>query len=84
MCTSKCINILVFSVRKRREKVKSTVMTLLYKKAPPGHRIRCAEDNVLLAVDTESKRVLHYQRIGLDKNLRIPTVNPHTSIKYIE
>ncbi|KAK7465222.1 hypothetical protein BaRGS_00037592, partial [Batillaria attramentaria] len=58
--------------KQRIKKTKSSVMTMLFKKAPPKHRTRCAEDNVLMAVDPNTNRVHHWQKTVLDKNLRIP------------
>ncbi|PVD35029.1 hypothetical protein C0Q70_06310 [Pomacea canaliculata] len=58
--------------KKRREKTKSSVMTMLFKKVMPAHRTRCADDNILLAVDPTTQRVYHYQKTGLDKNPKIP------------
>lgn len=62
-------------LRKRQEKTKSSVMTMLFKKVMPAHRTRCADDNILLAVDPTTQRVYHYQKTGLDKNPKIPVVS---------
>ncbi|XP_071088301.1 translation initiation factor eIF2B subunit epsilon-like isoform X1 [Haliotis cracherodii] len=58
--------------KKRREKDKSSVMTLVCKKAPPGHRTRCSEDEILVAVESDTNRVLHYQKAYQQNKFHIP------------
>ncbi|XP_050417431.1 translation initiation factor eIF-2B subunit epsilon [Patella vulgata] len=58
--------------KKRREKDKSSLMTMIYKKAPIGHSTRCPEDDVVLAVSTQSEQVLHYQKTRQEKRLDMP------------
>ncbi|ESP01810.1 hypothetical protein LOTGIDRAFT_225095, partial [Lottia gigantea] len=58
--------------KKRREKDKSSLMTMVYKKAPIGHATRCHEDDIVLAVGTNTKRILHYQKTRQEKRLNIP------------
>ncbi|KAI4891276.1 hypothetical protein NFI96_016475 [Prochilodus magdalenae] len=56
-------------LRLRRKLEKNiSVMTMIFKESSPGHRTRCDEDDIIVAVDSRSKRVLHYQRtLGLKK-----------------
>ncbi|MCI4376924.1 hypothetical protein PGIGA_G00197380 [Pangasianodon gigas] len=43
-------------------------MTMIFRESSPGNRTRCDEDDVIVAVDTKSNRVLHYQKTqGLNK-----------------
>ncbi|KAL8600194.1 hypothetical protein ACOMHN_062484 [Nucella lapillus] len=58
--------------RDRRAKIKSSVMTMTCMKMNPDNRMRCAEDNVFLAVEPASKQICHYQRLTLDKKIKVP------------
>jgi hypothetical protein len=49
-------------------------MTVVMKKAPPGHCSRCREDDVLLAIDSSNSRILHYLKTGNQKKLELPVV----------
>nr|XP_034300396.1 translation initiation factor eIF-2B subunit epsilon isoform X2 [Crassostrea gigas] len=51
---------------------KNSVMTMIFQKVPPGHRSRNKEDDIFLAVDQTSNRVLHYQRVREQSKLQIP------------
>eukprot|EP00066_Takifugu_rubripes_P010175 XP_003977775.1 PREDICTED: translation initiation factor eIF-2B subunit epsilon [Takifugu rubripes] len=55
--------------RHRRKAEKNiSVMTMIFKASTPGHRSRCEEDDVIVASDSKSKRILHYQKTrGLKK-----------------
>nr|XP_022323176.1 translation initiation factor eIF-2B subunit epsilon-like [Crassostrea virginica] len=53
-------------------KNKNSVMTMIFQKVPPGHRSRNKEDDIFLAVDKSSNRVLHYQRVRDQSKLQIP------------
>ena len=53
--------------KQRRASIKGAVMTLLYKEAPPKHATRRAEDEFIVALNSESKRVIGYHRV---KNLK--------------
>ncbi|XP_070542027.1 translation initiation factor eIF2B subunit epsilon-like [Ptychodera flava] len=55
----------------RRQKDKSSVMTLVCKEASPGHKTRCKEDEFMAAVDTSTKRVFHYQKVKSAKRIPI-------------
>lgn len=62
------------SCRKRREKDKNSLMTMVFKKAPPGHHTRCKEEEVVMAVENTTNRVVHYRKIGNQKRLEFPVV----------
>jgi len=53
--------------KQRRASIKGAVMTLLYKEAPPKHATRRAEDEFIVALNSQSKRVIGYHRV---KNLK--------------
>ncbi|XP_073445368.1 translation initiation factor eIF2B subunit epsilon [Dendrobates tinctorius] len=49
--------------RTRRKLEKNiSVMTMILKESSPLHRTRCQEDDVILAMDSKTKRVLLYQK----------------------
>ncbi|XP_017512867.2 translation initiation factor eIF2B subunit epsilon isoform X2 [Manis javanica] len=48
-------------LRRKLEKNVS-VMTMIFKESSPSHRTRCLEDNVVVAVDSATDRVLHFQK----------------------
>ncbi|CAJ0965341.1 unnamed protein product, partial [Ranitomeya imitator] len=49
--------------RTRRKLEKNiSVMTMILKESSPVHRTRCQEDDVILAMDSKTKRVLLYQK----------------------
>ncbi|XP_063772651.1 translation initiation factor eIF2B subunit epsilon isoform X2 [Pseudophryne corroboree] len=49
--------------RARRKLEKNiSVMTMILKESSPGHRTRCQEDDVLIAMDSKKKRVLLFQK----------------------
>lgn len=51
-----------------------SVMTMIFKESSPGHKTRCEEDDIIVAMDGKSKRVLHYQRAQSLKKLQFPMV----------
>jgi len=58
----------IFEVHKqRRASVKGAAMTMLYKEAPPKHATRRKEDEFIVALNSQTKRVIGYQRV---KNLK--------------
>ena len=67
--------IYIFSSRKRREKEKSSVMTMIYKTAPPGHHTRCPDDDVILAVEKPTGQLVHFQNTEQEKKYHIPVVS---------
>ncbi|AWP04553.1 putative translation initiation factor eIF-2B subunit epsilon [Scophthalmus maximus] len=59
--------------RHRRKTEKNiSVMTMIFKESSPGHRSRCEEDNVIVANDGKSQRILHYQKTQGLKRLQFP------------
>ncbi|XP_068945416.1 translation initiation factor eIF2B subunit epsilon [Petaurus breviceps papuanus] len=49
--------------RSRRKREKNVcVMTMIFKESSPSHPTRCPEDNVVVAMDSATRRVLHYQK----------------------
>lgn len=59
--------------RHRRKMEKNiSVMTMVFKESSPGHRSRCEEDNVIVAMDSKTHRVLHYQKTQGLKKLQFP------------
>uniref|UniRef100_A0A674BH14 Translation initiation factor eIF2B subunit epsilon n=1 Tax=Salmo trutta TaxID=8032 RepID=A0A674BH14_SALTR len=59
--------------RHRRKVDKNiSVMTMVFKESSPGHKSRCEEDDVIVAMDSKSKRVLHYQKTQGLKKLQFP------------
>lgn len=64
---------LVLRQRRRMDK-NISVMTMLFKESSPGHKSRCEEDDVIVAMDSKSKRILHYQKTQGLKKLHFPMV----------
>lgn len=64
-------------VRRNRRKVDKniSVMTMIFKTSSPGHRSRCEEDDVIVAADSKSQRVLHYQKTRGLKKFQFPMVS---------
>lgn len=62
-----------FRYRRKTEKNVS-VMTMIFKESSPGHRSRCEEDDVIIAMDSKSQRILHYQKTQGLKKLQFPMV----------
>ncbi|XP_066476115.1 translation initiation factor eIF2B subunit epsilon [Tiliqua scincoides] len=58
-------------LRRKLEKNVS-VMTMIFKESSPGHSARCQEDDIIVAMDSATKRVLHYQRTQGLKRFRFP------------
>ncbi|XP_045204688.2 translation initiation factor eIF-2B subunit epsilon-like [Mercenaria mercenaria] len=56
--------------KKRHEKDKSAIMTMVFRQAPPGHTTRSAQDDVILAIDNQTQNVIHYQKVGETGNRR--------------
>ncbi|TNN53625.1 Translation initiation factor eIF-2B subunit epsilon [Liparis tanakae] len=49
-----------------------SVMTMVFKESSPGHKSRCEEDDVIVAMDSRSQRVLHYEKTHGLKRLQFP------------
>ncbi|KAJ0058936.1 hypothetical protein NL108_003262, partial [Boleophthalmus pectinirostris] len=59
--------------RHRRKMEKNiSVMTMVFKESSPGHRSRCEEDDIIVAMDSKTHRVLHYQKTQGLKKLQFP------------
>ncbi|KAH0624281.1 hypothetical protein JD844_007974 [Phrynosoma platyrhinos] len=58
-------------LRRKLEKNVS-VMTMIFKECSPGHRARCQEDDIIVAMHSATKRVLHYQKTQGLKRFRFP------------
>lgn len=59
--------------RQRRKMEKNvSVMTMIFKESSPGHKTRCEEEDMIMAIDSKSKRILHYQRAQALKRLQFP------------
>uniref|UniRef100_A0A8C2F2Y6 Translation initiation factor eIF2B subunit epsilon n=1 Tax=Cyprinus carpio TaxID=7962 RepID=A0A8C2F2Y6_CYPCA len=59
--------------KQRRKMEKNvSVMTMIFKESPPGHKTRCEDDDIIVAMDGKSKRILHYQRAQALKKLHFP------------
>ncbi|XP_013791032.1 translation initiation factor eIF-2B subunit epsilon-like [Limulus polyphemus] len=58
--------------KKQQQKDKGMVMTLVFKKALPKHKTRCLEDECVVAVEPETERILHYQKVGHKKKIEFP------------
>ena len=69
-----------------REKDKMTVMTNVYKRAHPGHRTRSIEDDILLATNSTTDRVLFCEKPDGKKKIKIPVTmfeeNDEVEINY--
>ncbi|GFR60650.1 translation initiation factor eIF-2B subunit epsilon [Elysia marginata] len=53
-------------------KDKSSMMTLLFKTAQPGHRARCREDEMFLLEEGITKRLLYFQKSPDQRKFPIP------------
>lgn len=68
-----------FVCRYRRKTEKNiSVMSMIFKESSPGHKSRCEEDDVIVAVDSKSQRILHYQKTQGLKRLQFPMVGALT------
>ncbi|XP_030430858.1 translation initiation factor eIF-2B subunit epsilon [Gopherus evgoodei] len=71
--------------RMRRKLDKNvSVMTMIFKESSPGHRARCQEDDIILAMDSTTNRVLHYQRTQELKCFRFPMSLFQSNIEMVE
>lgn len=55
-------------------KDKSSVMTLVYKVALPGHRTRSKEDDIFLVEEGGTGRLLYFQKSYDRREIQIPMV----------
>uniref|UniRef100_A0A8C4P351 Translation initiation factor eIF2B subunit epsilon n=1 Tax=Dromaius novaehollandiae TaxID=8790 RepID=A0A8C4P351_DRONO len=70
-------------LRRKMEKNVS-VMTMIFKESSPGHHARCHEDDIIVAMDSATNRVLHYQRTQGLKRFRFPMSLFQSSIENVE
>lgn len=60
-----------------------SVMTMMFKESSPGHKSRCEEDDVIVAMDSKSQRILHYQKTQGLKRLQFPMVGGVSHFNHI-
>jgi translation initiation factor eIF-2B subunit epsilon len=59
--------------RERKQAIKDSVMTMIFMAASPGHRTRCHQDDLVVAINPASHgRLLHWQRTSHYKRLSFP------------
>lgn len=68
------VSCLVVHRHRRKMDKNISVMTMIMKESPPGHRSRCEEDDVIVAVDSKSRRIFHYQKTQGLKKFHFPLV----------
>uniref|UniRef100_A0A8C9QDL1 Translation initiation factor eIF2B subunit epsilon n=1 Tax=Spermophilus dauricus TaxID=99837 RepID=A0A8C9QDL1_SPEDA len=66
-------------LRRKLEKNVS-VMTMIFKESSPSHPTRCHEDNVVVAVDSATNRILLFQGSGDGVEIRYDLLDCHISI----
>ena len=73
----KCSNLLncnwLLFRHRAKEEDKNASLTLVYRQASPGHPCRTAAEEVVVAADAATGRVLHHQR-ATDTRVEIPVV----------
>ncbi|XP_006002414.1 translation initiation factor eIF-2B subunit epsilon [Latimeria chalumnae] len=71
--------------RLRRKTEKNiSVMTMIFKECSPGHKARCQEDDIIVAVDSRTNQILHYQKTHSLKKLHFPMNVFHSGSDEIE
>lgn len=68
------LNLLFLFNRERREKDKSAIMTMVFREVPPGHPTRSPQDEIIVALDNQTKNVIHYQKVADSKRFEFPVV----------
>ncbi|XP_028397164.1 translation initiation factor eIF-2B subunit epsilon-like [Dendronephthya gigantea] len=58
--------------KERRQKSKSSIMTMIYKQAAPDHKTRSLEDDVFLAIESTSNRILHWEKTRKKNKFSLP------------
>lgn len=79
---STCI-LFVAHNRKNRQKDKGCVMTTVFRRAKPYHKIRSLEDELVTIVDSETNKVLHFERVYNNRRLQIPLVRKRFQLYHI-
>lgn len=64
----------LYRLRRKLEKNVS-VMTMIFKESSPSHPTRCHEDNVVVAVDSTTNRILHFQKTQGLRRFSFPLVS---------
>ena len=59
--------------KEKRKKEKNLAMTMLYRKASPGHFSRPSGQDLFLVVEKETERILYYQKSHACRKLMLPT-----------
>lgn len=72
--------------KETRKKDKMLVMTCVYKKADPHHRTRSSEDDIFIATNSTTGKLLHCEKPKGKKKMPIPTSlfeeNPTVELRY--
>ncbi|XP_046843954.1 translation initiation factor eIF-2B subunit epsilon-like isoform X2 [Xenia sp. Carnegie-2017] len=72
--------------KERRLKSKTSVMTMVYKCAAPGHKTRSIENDLFLATEPSSNRILHWEKSYGKKKFSLPlelfTDNMDVELRY--
>ena len=55
-------------------------MTMVLRQSPPGHKSRCLEDDVVLAIDNTTKNVIHYQKVQEQEEFEFPVVGKNNRV----
>ncbi|CAG2161273.1 unnamed protein product [Oppiella nova] len=58
--------------KNNRLKDKGCVMTTVFRRAKPHHRIRSMEDEFVTLVDSDTQKILHFERVLNNRRLQIP------------
>ncbi|KAL9984735.1 hypothetical protein ACROYT_G007068 [Oculina patagonica] len=58
--------------KNRRKKDKASLMTMVFKVANPGHRTRCQEEDLIVAMDSTTGRILQCERTANKKRFSFP------------
>lgn len=66
----------LYRLRRKLEKNVS-VMTMIFKESSPSHPTRCHEDNVVVAVDSATNRILHFQKTQGLRRFSFPLVSEY-------
>lgn len=65
---------LVLNRLRRKLEKNVSVMTMIFKESSPSHPTRCHEDNVVVAVDSTTNRILHFQKTQGLRRFSFPLV----------
>ena len=81
LCFGDCVgNVDLSSIlQEHKAKVKedrNAIMTLVHRKVSPGHYLRTVDNETFMAI-TESNKVLHYSRPGLEQNFKVVGMKSH-------